>query len=418
MVTQRAVAVAVLVFAALAGTAEAQPPTPAGPNRTVADCMDVTRPAEFQPGGNLDPGGEPREPGLISPNSMVNAAVRCAQEFANGTMVPIGWRMFTMLAVIITIWTGVRMMFSGGFDFMEVVSLVFLIAFPMSVLSWYAATTNTPWGNFSFVTLVSGMGQVVGRQLVAGVWNLTSGTISETWEMIWASQAASRGGLVRWIDPATWVYEGLQFFSNSLQSLQFVLLLLVVGLLLIIPVVVAYCSYLWGYLALAVATVMGPVLIPWVLIPQLQFLAWGWFRAVLGAGVHMMVAGAIFSVVAQIMMIPVVRFGTLASNHEAVAETPLGPLAAVGESLPLILVAYLGAFKTSEITAMIMNGGSMPASGLGERVGALQTMGRFRGTFGGGRGAGAGAAAAAGKLGGPKAAVAAGAAKVLSQSTK
>jgi len=39
---------------------------------------DVTRPAEFQPGGNLDPGGEPREPGLISPNSMVNAAVRCA----------------------------------------------------------------------------------------------------------------------------------------------------------------------------------------------------------------------------------------------------------------------------------------------------------------------------------------------------
>ena len=48
-------------------------------------------------------------------------------------------------------------------------------------------------------------------------------------------------------------------------------------------------------MSLLVAIVLGPVLIPWILVPQLQFLAWGWFRTLLGAGVHMMVAGACFA---------------------------------------------------------------------------------------------------------------------------
>ena len=175
-----------------------------------------------------------------------------------------------------------------------------------------------------------------------------------------------------------------------------VLLLAVLFLgLLVLPALVAYCSYLWGYFSLLVAIILGPLLIPWVLVPQLQFLAWGWFRTLLGAGVHMMVAGACFAVVAQILMIPIIRFKTLvtAANSQPVVEAisvhPLGllagtagvalgaGLAAITESLPLILVAYLGAFKIGEITGMIMNGGSMPASGLGDR---MRSMGSMRGT--------------------------------------
>ena len=201
----------------------------------------------------------------------------------------------------------------------------------------------------------------------------------------------------------------------------------------------AYCSYLWGYFSLLVAIILGPLLIPWVLIPQLQFLAWGWFRTLLGAGVHMMVAGACFAVVAQILMIPIIRFSTLVTLAnsqpvvEAVSVHPVGllagtagvalaaGLAAITESLPLILVAYLGAFKIGEITGMIMNGGSMPASGIGDRMrsmGSMRSTGRSLGAIAG-RGAAtaaAGAAAGAATGGAGLAAVAAG--RVLSQTTR
>jgi len=80
-------------------------------------------------------------------------------------------------------------------------------------------------------------------------------------------------------------------------------------------------------------------------------------------------------------------------------------------------------FKIGEITAMIMNGGSMPSSGLGERIGSMQTMVRMRGALarGGASAAGMGGAAGAGRAalaatGVGAAAVAAGA--VLSQATR
>ena len=152
----------------------------------------------------------------------------------------------------------------------------------------------------------------------------------------------------------------------------------------------------------------------------------------------MMVAGACFAVVAQILMIPIIRFSTLvtAANSQPVVEAisvhPVGllagtagvalsaGLAAITESLPLILVAYLGAFKIGEITAMIMNGGSMPGSGLGDRMrsmGSMRSTGRSLGMIGG-RGAATAATAAAGVATGGAAVAAVAAGKVLSQATR
>ena len=432
-----AAALAVLLFTpALSVPLLAQP---AGPNQ-LASCLDTNRPAAFQSGGDLAPDGPPREGGLIAPNSLVVAALGCAEDFANTTMVPIGLNLLRGLAVIITIWTGIQMMFGGGFAIGEVVSLALLIGFPLSVLSWYAATVATPWGNFSFVTMVSGMGRAVGENLVTGVFASLSDTVVATWDRIWGASAmvglvnASEPFLVRFWRGATTFDGGLgelvRFFRNALRSLQLSFMVFLVFGLLVIPAVVAYCSYLWAYLSLAVATILGPLLIPWILVPQLQFLAWGWFRAVLGAGVHMMVAGACFAVAAQLLMIPLVRFGTLAVGAAEAgvladsAFTVFGPMAALVESAPLILVAYLGVFKIGEITAMIMNGGSMPSSGLGDRISSMQTMGRLRGSLARGAGAaagGLGGGGAAGRAalaatGAGAAAVAAGA--VLSQATK
>ena len=324
----------------------------------IMTCIE-SRPetAAFGSGGELGPDGPVRDGGMIPPTSMIRAAVVCAEEFANTTMVPIGVKLFRSLAVIIVIWTGIQMMFSGGFAIGEVVSLVLLLGFPWAVLSFYAATVLTPWGNVSFTRMVSGMGENIAENLVDGVFTAVNDTVRDTWNKIWATEVVvdaangSRGSFVSRVWDGMWQFDlglgnGVEALRDMFRSFQMVLLVGLVGLLLLIPMVVAYCSYLWGYLSLMVAIILGPVLIPWVIVPQMQFLAWGWFRAILGAGIHMMVAGACFAVAAQIMLIPLVRFGAQVANTDNAALlsvstllslTAVGPLSVIVESLPLIV---------------------------------------------------------------------------------
>ncbi len=428
-------------------------------------CMRTSpETAAFRTGGDLAPDGPPRGGAFTPGNSFVRAAVQCAESFADANLVGIGLRIWGGLAVIITIWTGIQMMFGGGFAIGEVISLILLLGFPWAVLNFYNTAVGTPWGDMTFSHMVSGMGQVVGARLVAGAFEAFQQVVYDAVSSIWSAETF-KGALLQAEDESgdanesggflatVWgyittgtsaVYNALfGWIMGLLEALARTIAVILLGglfiLLLIVPALVAYCSYLWGYFSLLVAIILGPLLIPWVLVPQLQFLAWGWFRTLLGAGVHMMVAGACFAVVAQILMIPIIRFKTLvtAANAqpalEAVSVHPLGLLgatagvalsagiAAIMESLPLILVAYLGAFKIGELTGMIMNGGSMPASGIGDRMrsmGSMRSMGRSAGALArGGASALAARGAAVAATGGAAAAVLA-AGKVLSQSTR
>ena len=428
---------------------------------TIGVCMRTSpETAAFRTGGDLAPDGPPRGGAFTPPNSFVRAAVQCAESFAAANLVPIGMNIWGGLAIIITIWTGIQMMFGGGFGIGEILSLILLLGFPFAVLTFYNTAVGTPWGNMTFSYMVSGMGQVVGAQLVAGAFVAFQRVVYDAVEGIWSSEtlkaaatatedqsgdASESPGLVGTLwgyatTGADALYNAL--FGRILRLIdQIARTVILIGLaflfvlLLVVPALVAYCSYLWGYFSLLVAIILGPLLIPWVLIPQLQFLAWGWFRTLLGAGVHMMVAGACFAVVAQILTIPIIRFQTLvelANAQPVVGALVSSPgaawgagVAAIVESLPLILVAYLGAFKIGEITGMIMNGGSMPASGIGDRMrsmGSMRSMGRSAGSLVrggaaamGGRGA---ALAAAGVATGGAAAAAMAAGSVLSQTTR
>ena len=429
------------VLPVFTATLSAQTPT------SIGVCMRNNTPA-IQSGGAFAPDEDgARSITLMPVDRLVTQAVVCAESFAASTLVPIGMRLWGGLALIVTIWTGIQMMFGGGFAIGEIVSLIFLLGFPFAILTFYNTSVGTPWGDMSFSRMVTGMGREVSENLVgAAFMTLTDGVVS-TWDRIWDLDETKRGVTANnptefsILNPFRWFGEVLR---NLLGTIQLAIVIVVVIALLIIPALVAYCSYLWGYLSIMVSVVLGPLLIPWFVVPQLQFLAWGWFRSLVGASVHLMVAGAVFAVVAQILTIPLVRVGhQIADERGNVTSMVVDAvmLAAGGmsifrlwwkvsevmiEALPLIVVAYLGVFKIGEISSMIMNGGSMPASGIGERMQGARNLGQMKGSaraaLSGGRAmVGQAGAAMAGKAaaiatGVGAAAVAAGA--VLSQATK
>ncbi len=428
-----------MVLPAFTATLSAQTPT------SIGVCMRNNTP-DIQSGGSFAPDGDARSITLMPLEPLVQSAMRCAAGFADNTLRPIGMRIWAGLALIITIWTGIQMMFSGGFAIGEVVSLALLLGFPLAIMQSY--NTPVPWlGNQTFWQMVAGMGEAVAGDLVREAFMTLRDAVATTWATIWRFDStkravtASNATEFSILNPFRWFGE---IFRNVLGTIQLAIVIVVITALLILPVVVAYCSYLWGYLSIMVSIVLGPLLVPWFVVPQLQFLAWGWFRSLVGGTVHLMVAGAVFAVVAQILAIPLVRVGNqIAEERGSVGSLVIDTamMAAGGtsilrmwwkvsevlvEALPLIVVAYLGVFKIGEISSMIMNGGSMPASGIGERMQGARQLNQMKG---GARAGLAGGRAMAGQAGaamaGKAAAIATGvgaavvaAGSVLSQATK
>ncbi len=428
------------------------------------------------PGGTLDPSDPGTIGVMVPPTSMVGAARVCAEQASAAIFLGPGglaWVLFYAFALIIVVWTGLQIMFGGQFGIGEVVNLAMLIGFPFAILTWYAVPAPLEvWGPVTFTDLVTTGATTIALDLIDGAFREFAGQVAETFGNVWrylflvdaaerVQEAASEGdgGEGGWFskfidsqisgglgglaagasnaasnavsvltDPWGFV---VRLFNMIVSFFLMGIMLLVLVLLVIIPAVVAYGSFLWGHVAILAAVFLGPIFVPFVMIPQLSFLFWGWFKSLLGAAVHTMVAAAVFVTVSQMLLMPLHRFRTMAMEgvrlDDGDVASPLGALAGwFFETIPLVLIAMLGAFKIGEITSMIMNAGPMPSSGLGDRLrGAQQMRGMAsgaRGALAGGRGALA-ARGAAGAAGGAAAAatgvgavIAAGA--VLSQATK
>ena len=372
---------------------------------------------------------------LGSPKSMVQAARVCAGSYADTVMVAdYGFPLFYAFALIIVVWTGLQMMFGGQFSLGEVVNLALLLGVPYTILTYY--DTPAPFlGGYTFPEMVTGMGSVVAEALVEGAYRQFVELVTTVTKTVWGSanlsdaiasgvEAAKEGDAGGAI--ANFIMGGIRAVVASYMVVVVFAFAVLIVVLIILPAIITYCSYLWGQVALLVAVVIGPLFVPMMLIPQLSFLFWGWFKSLLGASVHMMIAGAVFAVSAQLMSIPLLRLQTIFVDLmdggvwlEYNLAAPFLLLSGlILEMIPLWIIALLGAFKVGELTSLIMNGGAMPSSGMGDRMRQLGQA-RSAGASGmrllmGGGAAAAGAAAATG--GAALAAQAAG--QVLSSATK
>ena len=277
-------------------------------------------------------------------------------------------------------------------------------------------TTSVIWGNTPFPLVIANLGMDVADTFVTGVWESFNTTFKAQMDLAMTGQRAleteqgtrdmraditdaweNEGHL--WTDVihpwlVRWAFRYMYAFVN--------LIVLIAGL---VPVLIAYFSYLWGFFAISIATMVGPLFIPFMLLPQTDFLFWGWLRAVVGATVQIMVGGAVFVIVCTLIQTPLVIY--LARLQQQIANSEYAFWSLVGhmfvtlaEFIPLFIVAWLAAGKVSEITGFILSGGSLPGSGLGQRAqGAMSTAkqlpGMARGAAGGAKLAGAAASGGA-----------------------
>ncbi len=283
-----------------------------------------------------------------------------------------GMQLWQGLALIVVVWTGVQMALSGhGVNMAAVVRMVIGLSIPLGMLQFY--TAPLPGAGRSVPELITGMGEWLQLMIVAD-----AGTAM-------MEQLGLAGTAFRELFAGDGVFGGMAAFGwNLVTDLPAVLdaafdlavtvvLMMLLAMGLVVVFAIGQAQVMWAQLALSIALVLGPIFIPWLLVPQLSFLFWGWLRTVLVYSLYGAVAAAIFRVVTELGVFVVQGWtGDVASGVEWAG--PTGIMTAWRRSLvtiPYIVAAGLATLKVGELTQMLISGGGNVGSGASGR--AMQT---------------------------------------------
>jgi hypothetical protein len=164
-----------------------------------------------------------------------------------------GYSMFLSFATILIAWQGIRIMLSGEslneslFGFAK---LLLFISFGYSLIAFYESPL--PAIGVSFSNLITDQTHHFSNILDARSLEMIFEHLDELW--------------AHFIQPDAW---------SILTNLLYWLLLIVVTLAKVISLAIVA----FGLIASAVCALLGPIFVPFFIVPKLDWLFWSWFKA-------------------------------------------------------------------------------------------------------------------------------------------
>ncbi|MCY3706205.1 MAG: type IV secretion system protein [Gammaproteobacteria bacterium] len=264
----------------------------------------------------------------------------------------LGLQLWGGLAAVMIAWTGLKIAFSGTFHPWEIVKLVIGIAIPRTLLHYY-------------VVPIPGVGLTFPAMLASGgIWlqnlflsDVVSAGYTEMTALVQAygahlGSAWSSGNLL------SIVTSGVTVIFSSLVSL-------VMGASLVACLLALFCitygQVIWAQVAIAIAILLGPVFIAFLLFEPLSFLFWGWFRTMMVYTLYGVVAGAILRVFMG------VGLGYITTYAEALMGTGTADPAELWlwavVLMPLVVSGLMAGLKVGELASMLVSGSGSAGSG-------------------------------------------------------
>ena len=238
-----------------------------------------------------------------------------------------GLDMFRGLAVILIVWFGVKSALSaaqghgGGFHFAKFADLILMIAFGLGMLTYYS--TPIPGMGYSFSDLITQEALNLSGQIESDQTQQIATTVTNAEQQLGTPPGS----------------------FNILEDLTF----LVIVLLLSAMQAVAFAVIAYGYVASAVCVLIGPIFIPWFIVPKMDWLFWGWFKAFIGFSFYQVIASAFIFVFSKVLTSMFQVIGTISISN---AFTVLPAL------FITLFVCIYGLVKIPELTGAILSGRS------------------------------------------------------------
>jgi len=233
-----------------------------------------------------------------------------------------GQSLFIAFATILIVWHGIRMMLtrdSLGDDMFQFAKLLLFISFGYALIAFYESPI--PGIGISFSNLVTDQAHVFQNILDARSLEL----IYEHLDTLWG----------QFVQPDTW---------SILANLLYWLLLIAVTLAKAISLAIVA----FGLIASAICALVGPIFVPFFIVPKLDWLFWSWFKAFVQYSFVPVVAFAFLMVFEQFI------FRYLTTLPAGITEDYY--LVYGLQALVVIGVFCLGIFLIPSLTSSIFSG--------------------------------------------------------------
>jgi hypothetical protein len=189
-----------------------------------------------------------------------------------------GQNLFRSFATILIVWYGIKsaLAAAGGrspFHFDNFASLLLTISFGFAMVNYYS--NPIPGMGTSFHGLVTDEAQFL------------SGQIDQAQLQTLVAQIADFE--IR-MDSPTW--------GDILGTAIYV----IVTLLLAAAQAVAIVIIAYGFIATAVCVLVGPIFVPFFIVPKMEWLFWGWFRCFLQYAFYQVIAAAVVFVIGNLIV--------------------------------------------------------------------------------------------------------------------
>src|SRR3984893_706965 len=236
-----------------------------------------------------------------------------------------GQNLFRSFATILIVWYGIKsaLAVAGGsspFHFDNFASLLLTISFGFAMVNYYS--TPIPGVGTSFHALVTDEAQFLSSKIDQAQLQTVVAQIAD---------------FETRMDSPTW--------GDVLgTAIYVVVILLLAAAQAVSVVVVAY-----GFIASAVCVLVGPIFVPFFIVPKMEWLFWGWFRCFIQYAFYQVIAAAVVSVITNLIL------GTL-------RLPPAGVLSTVQlvAWFPVLLITFLASIyvllKVPALTNHIFSG--------------------------------------------------------------
>ncbi len=240
-------------------------------------------------------------------------------------MQAMGLDIFRGLAVILIVWFGVQTALStaqgfyGSFHFGQFANLLLAISFGLGMLTYYSQPL--PGIGYSFSDLITQETLQLSGQIESDQTQQIADAVVQAEE-----QLGSPPGVFSF-------HETLTFFvmAVALAAIE----------------AVAFAVIAYGYVAAAVCVLVGPIFIPFFIVPKLDFLFWGWFKAFLGYSFYQVIAAAFIFVFSKVLL------GLLGVIGPISLSNAFTLLPAV---IVILAVCAYGLLKIPDLTSAILSG--------------------------------------------------------------
>jgi TrbL/VirB6 plasmid conjugal transfer protein len=242
----------------------------------------------------------------------------------SSTLESTGLGIFRGLATILIVWFGIKAALSasqglGGFHFAKFADLILMISLGLGMLTYYS--TPIPGTSYSFSDLITKEGLNLSAQIESSQTQSIADTITAQEQQLGSPPGS----------------------FNLIEDLTYLLIVVILALM----EASAFAVIAYGYVAAAVCVLIGPIFIPWFIVPKMDWLFWGWLKAFIGFSFYQVVASAFIYVFSKLLTSMFQVIGNITISN---AFTVLPAL------LITLFVCIYGLVKIPELTSAILSG--------------------------------------------------------------